>query len=302
MWSLNNKCWSIIFVFCAILTSCTSNKEPAKSYSNYNPKKAPLLNPYFVDLTEEAPTRFADLWNRKVINDLEINEVMLYTFGGKNPSDTLEKRIFTFSERGRNLDYKDYKFDESPAIWSQGELIWSNSYHHLNISFNKHFGINRLSTASISKTKDGFLVLKRKALDRFDTTFVKGTLEQPKSVVSKIGKNIFSIDVFLPEGSSTDDIKAAFDTLAYTSEDLIFAQKNVIFIENNKPTGAFLLNEAFSQVTQTRLWEYDTNGNLTLYEEYIGNATIRSITWTYRDDLLPKTITIGRKQYFYAYK
>lgn len=302
MWSLNNKCWSIILFFFAILISCAPKPETAKSFGNYNPKKVSILNPYFIDLTEEAPTRFADLWNRQIINDLEINEISVYTFGGKNPSDTLEKRLFTFSDSGRNLEYKDYKYDESPAIWSQGELVWSDSYHHLKINFDKHFGIKRLSTASINKTNDGFLVLKRKAHDRFDTTFVRGILDQPKSVVSKIGKNIFSIDVFLPIGSSTEDIKSAFDALSYTDEDLIFAQKNVVFIENDKPIGAFLLNDTFSQVTQTKLWEYDDNGNLTLYEEYIGNATVRSITWTYRDDLLPNTITIGRKQYFYAYK
>ena len=293
---------SIFFSFCAILVGCTPQKSTQKSFTSYDPEKEAILNPYFIDLSEEAPTRFMDVWNRNTIQSLNIQQIDVFTFGGKKPTDTLEKQVFFFKDEGKELDYTDYKFDESPAIWSQGSLNWTNNGKFLDIRFNRHFGINKQTHTTFEKTDNGYIVLKKKTMNRYDTTMIVGALDQPQSVVSKIGKNIYSIDLFLPVGSSTEDIKAAYNKLNYTYDETLFAQRSVVFTEHGRPVNAFLLNDEFRQVSQSKVWEYDQHGSLEFYEEYIGNSVVRTMKWEFGDDLLPKSVTIGRKQYFYAYK
>lgn len=293
---------SIFFGFCAIVIGCNQQKATQKSFSSYDPSSEAILNPYFIDLSEEAPTRFIDLWNRKTIQSLHIQQIDVFTFGGKKPTDTLEKQVFSFKNKGEKLDYTDYKFDESPSIWSQGSLNWSKNGKLLDIKFNRHFGINKQTHTTFEKTDDGYLVLKKKTMNRYDTTIIVGTLDQPQSVVSKIGKNIYSIDLFLPVGSSTEDIKNAYNKLNYSYDETLFAQRSIVFTENGRPVNAFLLNDEFRQVSQSKVWEYDKHGSLEFYEEYIGNSVVRSMKWTFNEDLLPESVTIGRKQYFYAYQ
>lgn len=301
MLSVKNNYWSIVLVS-LLAYSCTPAKTESKEFSGYQPSEDRILNAPFIGQLEDAPVHFCDLWNRKTIDKLGITRITVYSFGGKSPEDTLEKKVYQFSNHGLKLDYLDYKFDETPAVWSKGTAIWTNDRNILNLSFNKHFGIDRKLTTKIQRNEEGFMILRKKSLDRYDTTWIKGTLENPNLVLTKIGNSVFSVDVYLPEGSSTSDIKYAFDKLNLSPNDLLLTQKNVVFVKNGRPTSAFLLNELFSQVSQTKSWKYDGNENLVEYDEMIGSSTIRSITWKYRKDMLPESVTIDRNTYFYSYE
>ncbi len=282
--------------------SCTPAKTGSNEFSDYQPSEERILNAPFIGQLEDAPVHFADLWNRKTIDKLGITRITIYSFGGKSPEDTLEKKVFSFSDHGHKLDYLDYKFDETPAVWSKGTANWTSDENILNLSFSKHFGIDRKLTTKVQRTEDGFMILRKKSLDRYDTTWIKGTLENPNLVLTKIGKSVFSVDVYLPEGASTTDIEYAFAKLHLSPNDLLLTQKNVVFMKKGRPISAFLLNESFSQVSQTKSWKYDENENLIGYEETIGNSTVRSISWKYRKDLLPESVTIDRNTYFYHYE
>jgi len=301
MLSLKISYWSIIFLGLTLL-SCGGEQTSNKQFTDYNPKKDNIINPYWAEFIEDAPTRSPDCWNKLVINKLKIKSIELYAFGGDNPEDTLEKKIFSFSNKGRVLEYEDFKFSETPAIWSRGTLRFYEDFEEMDITFSKHFGINRQISTRALKTDECTILLRKKNGNLYDTTFVYGSLQKPHLVITKIGKNVYSIDAYVKSTASTSEIKAMFAKVNRPEAELLFSERNVVFIENGKPVSSFMLNEEFVQVTQVKQWDYDENQNLTRYQEFIGNSVVRDIEWTYRADFLLQSVTIDRKQYFCAYK
>ncbi len=294
-------CWSIIILGLAF-TSCSEEKSENKEYKEYHPAEDNIINPYWAEFTEDAPTRSPDCWNKNVLGKLKIKTIELYAFGGENPDDTLEKKLFSFSNNWRTLEYEDFKFSETPAIWSRGVLRFYEDFEEMDITFSKHFGINRQISTRAFKTDECVILLRKKNSNQFDTTFVYGSLLKPKLVVTKIGKNIYSIDAYMKSTASTSEIKSVFAKMNRNEDEMLFAQRNVVFVENEKPVSSFMLNEDYVQVSQVKQWDYDENQNLIRYQEFIGNSVVRDIEWVYRADLLPESITIDRKKYFCAYK
>src|SRR6218665_835686 len=149
MLSFKIWCWSIVFVGLTLF-SCSEEHSSNKQYTDYKPKEENIINPYWAEFIEDAPTRSPDCWNKSVLNKLGIKTIELYAFGGDNPEDTLEKKLFSFSNKGKVLNYEDFKFSETPAIWSRGTLRFYENFEEMDITFSKHFGINRqISTRAV---------------------------------------------------------------------------------------------------------------------------------------------------------
>lgn len=300
MLSLKINCWSIV-ILSLTLIACSDKHAKGKHYDNYSPQKHNIINPFWAEYIEDAPTRNPDCWNKRVIGSLEISSIELFAFGGDNPEDTLEKKSFEFQNKGKTLLYEDYKYSETPAIWSRGTLRFYDDDLQMDINFSKHFGINRQLSTRALKTDDCVVLLRKKGGNEYDSTFIYGTLEQPKMIITKIGKNVYSIDAYMSSTASTKEIKAVFKKVNRPESELLFTQRNVIFVENGRPVSAFMLNDDFVQVSQIKQWDYDQNENLIRYQEYIGNSVVRDIAWDYRGDLLPESVTIDRKRYFCVY-
>lgn len=291
---------SKILSICLFLYACENEPTEPILFDNYDPSKATLLYESFVMNIDEAPVHFIDTWNKSVIQQTGIKSITLYTKGGKNPEDTLEKKIFRFSEDAKTMNYADYRYDETPNNWSKGTIKTSNSQG--SIEFDNYYGIKRKTKTKIIETKEAILFLRTKSNNSFDSTWVVGSLEQPKKIISKIGKSLYSVELFMPSGSSNSQIENAFKSLGYSDQALLLAEKTVVFVEKGKPVNAFSLNETYSQVAQIRSWTYNKEQQLTLYEEQMGNTVTKSISFTYRKDQLPATMTIDRKLYFYSYE
>lgn len=301
MWSAKYTCLSIL-VLAFAFTHCSSPATTDRTFSNYDPAKRSLLNYTFIGAVDNAPVHALETFDRAVINDLDIKSITIFSKGGKNPEDTLEKRQYSYSDQAKQLHYTDYRFDETPNIWSDGKLDFNWKEGNGNIVFTKNFGVQRSHKTKIERIKNGYLFLREKLANRIDSTWIYGDLKLPDKVITKIGNSLYSVEIFLPEGSSTSQIESVFNNLGFTQQSLMLAEKTVVFTKNNRPTSAFLLNEFFSQIAQTKKWVYDKQQNLIQYDEYVGNTTTRSISWSYREDLLPDMMTIDRKQYFYSYE
>lgn len=301
MLSLKISCWSIA-ITCLTFVSCSDRTASTRQYPDYKPSEENIINPYWAEFTEDAPTRTPDCWNKSVLKKLKIGTVELYAFGGDNPDDTLEKKLYVFSNNWKVLSYEDFKFSETPAIWSRGTLRYYEDFEEMDITFSRHFGINRQISTRALKSDDCTILLRKKNGNQFDTTFVYGSLLKPELVITKIGKNVYSVDAYMSSTSSTSDIRAVFEKLDRNEDEMLFAQRNVVFTENGKPVSSFMLNDEYAQVTQIKQWDYDKNRNLTRYQEFVGNSVVRDIEWNYRADLLPESITIDRKKYFCTYK
>lgn len=293
---------SIVSLIICCFTSCETGTTINKTYPGFAPAKMSIFNNSFIANSDEAPIFFLDIWNRNAIRILGIRRITVYCKGGKNPEDTLEKRIFDFKDQAQQLNYSDYRFDETADVWSAGS-IYFDEHNGGEIKFSQHFGIKKNNVTRITPQGSSYLLLREKSGNRYDTTWVEGSFDHPKAVISKIGKSLFSMEVFVPEGSSTSEIATAFRRYAFPKEELALSEKTVVFTSNGKPLTAFALDENFSQVSQLKTWSYLKNGNLEHYEEYVGITPVRTITWTYRrTDNLPESMTIDRKQYFYAYE
>lgn len=291
---------SKILIVCLFFYACGNEHTNEAQFENYDPTAATLLYESFVMNIDEAPVHFVDCWNKTVIQKNGIRRLTLYTKGGKNPEDTLEKKVYAFSEDVKTTEYTDFRYDETPNNWSKGKIQFTKSGG--SIEFDNYYGIKRKTKTKIIQTASSLLFLRSKTNNSFDSTWVIGTLDQPKKIISKIGKSIYSIEVYMPMGSSTSEIEKAFKSLGYSEKALLLAEKTVVFIEKGKPISAFSLNETFSQVAQTRSWTYTKSKQLALYEEQMGNTVTKSISFTYRKDQLPATMTIDRKLYFYSYE
>jgi hypothetical protein len=146
------------------------------------------------------------------------------------------------------------------------------------------------------------MLLISKRSNRFDTTWVNGSFLRPSAVISKIGKSIYSVEVYLPDGSSSKDIARAFGEIPQLRNGFSTAQCAVVFTSDDRPVSSFQLNESFSQVAQLREWRYDSE-RITGYTEWFGNTTVREIAFEYEPtSQLPSSIIIDRNTYFCHYE
>jgi len=293
---------SIILIFCFLLLSCEESAKQDNPFHSIHPATDPLMNYAFVDALDEAPVNFPEAWNRESLRKAGIKKITMYSRGGKSPDDTLEQFVLDYQKDWSVLHYKGYKLDESRDAWTSGTIIHKKNDLSGEILFTKHFGIKKLLKTSISKIPDGYLLLRSKTGNRFDTTWLTGTLDRPKALISKIGRTLFSIDLYLPEGSSTQQIVNAFHRLPFSEEVIAGTQCTVIFTRKGRPQTAFLLNEQFSQVAKTRSWTYTKDFRIATYKEWIGSSVIKDMSWEYGSSSLPERLIINRKMYFYHYE
>lgn len=302
MSSLLNSRSSIIAAIVLFFCACSDKQSGIKEFKRLNLQKTPLFHYNSVGMLNEAPMSFVEPWNRAALQELGIKRITLYSKGGKNPDDTLEKITFSYSGQWETLAYKGFKFDETADTWTSGTLTLPGKEQSGTILFDKHFGIDKESKTLVKPTRKGYLLLHRKTGNRYDSTWVVGALEQPDAIITKIGRSVFSIELFLPEGSSTNDIVDRFGALSLDGDNLGAAQRTVTFTQNGRPLRTFLLNDAFSQVARIREWTYTKDANIATYQEWMGAALVRDMSWHYGKSQLPEYTTIDRNTYFYTYE
>jgi hypothetical protein len=282
--------------------SCAPASSGTKKFKRINLETNPLFYYSNVGTLNEAPVALVETWNRAALKKMGVRRITLFSKGGKNPDDTLERITFDYSNKWRTMNYEGYKFDEARDAWTLGTVAIPDRNQTGQIVFTRHFGIDKRLKTIVQPIENGILFLRDKGDDRFDTTWVVGTLERPKAIVSKIGNSIFSAEVYLPEGSSTKDIMRRFNQLPLAGGQIGTAHCSVIFTKGGKPQRAFLLNDRFSQVAKIREWTYNADNTISTYHEWMGASVTREMSWHYGKSQLPEYTVIDRNTYFYHYE
>lgn len=301
MSSLKNIHSSIFIGIFLLFTSCQNAPESTKSFPTIDLSATPLFYYTQVGSIEHPPLAFYESWNRSALKSLGIKQIELYSKGGKNPDDTLYRIVFRYDNNWQHLKFSAFNYEESKEPVTLGSV-------HLGkdkglISFPFYFGTDRDLKTDILPSKDGTLFLRRKQGNKSDTTWLIGMASDPKAIISKIGNSVFSVDLYLPDGSSKSDIVQRFNELpGITKTALITAQCSVTFTESGRPQRTFLLNEQFSQVAKIREWNYADNGNIAAYKEWTGDAQTLDMQWHYSNSQLPDYTVIDRNTYFYRYE
>ena len=296
------KLYSSIFLAVLFLIySCGTPETGDRIFPEVAIDETPFIRNAFVSTIDEAPVAFVTSWNHLALKKAGITSITMFSKGGKNPDDTLDKLVLTYSKNWTALLYQGFKFDETPTVWTSGKFSAAAKGHPGEIIFKRHYGIDKLLTTSIEVIDNGYRLLRRKTDSRFDTTWIFGTLTEPEAVASRIGKTLFSIDLYIKNGSSTQEIMAAFKKLPFDPADITSAQCTVIFTESGRPKEAFLLSDNFSQIAKTKAWTYNANHSIKTYQEWMGTSLVKDMVWEYGRSQLPEKLTIDRKTYFYRY-
>lgn len=301
MWSTKYIYSSITALFLASLAACTDNNNISTTLPTIDLKKTPLYHYTTVGTLIEAPVNYPEVWNRDALQQLGVRHVLMYSKGGKNPEDTLMQFRFDYSDNWKKLAYSDCKDERQLRLITKGSVNYKPDQSSGEIVFSQFFGVKKDMKTRIQQIDNGFLLLRSKSQQRYDTTWVIGSFNNPKVIVSKIGNSIFSVELFMPEGSSNKQITRTLESIPMLKNGFQAAQCSVVFMQHNKPQNAFLLNETNSQVAKIKEWTYKDDQILT-YKEWLGNSVVRDMSWYYNDSQLPEYTVIDRNTYFYRYE
>lgn len=283
-----------------MIVACNATTSTDKTFHRINLSETPLYLYPTIGSICETPVSYPETWNREALKKMGVHRIVLYSKGGKNPDDTLEKITLNYNQNWSRLSYTGYKYNESSSVWTSGKI--TGSYKDGKIQFIRHYGIHKNTETRMKAIPDGYLLLHAKSNNKNDTTWVIGTFEQPKAIISKIGNSLFSVDLFMPEGSSTSDIRSCFRSFSVTGSEPGSAHCTVTFMESGRPQRTFLLNEAFSQIAKIREWTYTDDDNIATFSEWTGNVLTSEMTWHYGKTQLPDYTIINRNTYFYHYE
>jgi len=302
MSSLKKLLSSIITAFLILLVSCTETPNREKSFKKIDLKKTPLFYYAYMGSLFESPVSFIETWNREALKAIGIKHIHYYSKGGDNPDDTLSETEYTYSNNWKTLTYNSVTFESTVQLKSNGTLILSDNPAIEHIHFTQLYGIKKQLKTTIKPVESGFLLLHAKRNDVYDSTWVIGSFAQPEAIVHKIGNSIFSVELFLPEGSSKSEIIQHFDKLPMTDSLLAAIQCTVTFMSDDKPQRSFLLDERFSQIAKIKEWTYTKDNGISTYREWTGTSLTHDIQWHYGNSQLPTYATIDRNTYFYSYE
>jgi hypothetical protein len=294
---------SIFLALILLQLSCSGESSRIRKFKQINLDKNPIFHYAHIGMLNEAPVSFVEPWNRNALKKMKVHRITLFSKGGKNPDDTLELIRFDYSNKWQDLRYEGFKFDESQEPWTVGTLLIPDKNQTGQILFSRHYGIEKKLKTIVQPTENGYLFLRQKAgNNHFDSTWVFGTLLKPEAIVSKIGKSVFSVELFMRENSSTRDIIRHFNALPVTGINIETAHCSVTFMRSGKPRRSFLLNDQFSQVAKIREWSYTPGNNIASYQEWMGDVPTREMSWHYGKSQLPEYTVIDRNTYFYHYE
>lgn len=290
---------SIVIASLFLLAGCGKSVGTEKTFQRIDLSETPLFYYPAIGMLCEAPVSYPEIWNRSALRQMGVHRIVLFSKGGKNPEDTLEKIVLNYDQHWENLIYQGFRFSESREAWTNGSI--SGDFKNGRIHFDRHYGIDKLTETRISTIPDGLLLLHQKN-GSADTTWIFGSFNNPKAIISKIGNSLFDVELFMPEGSSTREIIASFNSFPQTGGNMGYAHCSVTFMKSGLPQRSFLLNETFSQIARIREWTYTADHNIATYQEWNGNSLTHSMSWHYDKSQLPEYTIIDRNTYFYHYE
>jgi hypothetical protein len=286
-----------------LLFSCSDDSNKSFESINYNPSKDQLFKIGMSTNSIHTPLQFLPVWNYATVEKLKIKKITVFSFGGKSPTDTLQKNIFSF-------DWKTYKtnFTEK-GITPTGEYKSIGKYKVLN---NNHTEID-LRIIDEDKKEKNFktiikqkgpirMILKQKVNAKIDTTFIHTIDKNHKVSIFKIGDNVQGIQFIVPQNTKTSELKRIVSKLNLRKELITSSTLSVIYTKNGLPIEAYNLNDEFVQFSKEKEWFYTKNKCVEKYIEYYNNSVVKTVTFKYSKNFLPKKMIVNNIHYHFEYQ
>ena len=143
------------------------------------------------------------------------------------------------------------------------------------------------------------MILKHKVNDKIDTTFIQTIDKNHKVSIIKIGKIVQGIQFIVPENTKTSELKRIFSKLKLEQEIISNSILSVIYTNNGLPIESYSLSDDFVQFAKEKEWFYTKNKCVEKYIEYYNNSIVKTVTFKYSKNFLPKTMIVNNIHYHF---
>jgi len=286
-----------VFTLLVILGSCI--ERPKHNYSlpsNTSLSEYSLYNIYFIDQLNETPFQFGDIWNDSLLRISGINRIRFIAKGLKNPDDTSELIQYSFNKKFALSHFAYTQFDVSKTPICEAKF--DNNTGKLNL----YFGENVNQTLKRIEENNRIVQLRERKNGIWDTTFIYGSMERPYAIVEKSGNFISHINLIIKEGEPLKNTKNILKLINIEMPELINAEKNVTYIDQNyRPQRSYLIDESFVQTNLVAEWEYENNKKLISFKRFVNASPIKEYTFHYTEDKLLRSFEYNRVKFKVEY-
>jgi hypothetical protein len=287
----------LTFSFALLFHSCIEG--PKHNYSlpsNVSLSEYTLYNPFFIDQLNETPFQFGNIWNDSLLKIAGINRIKFIAKGLKNPEDTSELIQFSFNTEYdlSTFNYTQFEVSKTP--------ICQASFNGVNGKLDRYFGENVNQKLERKNEKTRILQLRERKNGVWDTTFIYGSLDRPYAIIEKSGTFISHINLVIKEGEALNRTKEILASLSIEMSDLLNAEKNVTYVDQNyRPQRTYLIDESFVQTNLVAEWEYENNKKLIGFKKFVNSSPIKEYSFNYTDDKILRSFEFNRVKFTVEY-
>lgn len=283
--------------------SCSNDSENKVESLKYNPSKEQIFKIGLSTNSIHTPLQFLPVWNYLTIKKLKINKITVYSFGGKNPSDTLQKNCFDFDWKNNRANFTEKGITPTGVYNSIGKYIVKNDNQtEIDLKI-----VDEDKKVKVFKTKiinkgSVRMILKHKINEKIDTTFIHTIDNKHKITVFKIGDIIQGVQFMVPQNTKTSELKSLFSKLKLDPITNSTSTLSVIYTKNNLPIESFNLNDDFIQFSKEKEWFYSSKNCLEKYIEYYNNSIVKTVKFEYTKNYIPKKMIVNNIHYYFEYQ
>lgn len=287
----------LILPFALLFHSCIEG--PKHDYAlpvNVSLSEYTLYNPFFIDQLNETPFQFGNIWNDSLLKIARINRIKFIAKGLKNPDDTSELIQYSFNQKFEltTFNYTQFNVAKTPICFA--------SFKGNTGILNRYFGENVNQKLEKVIEQNRVLQLRERKNGIWDTTFIYGSMEKPYAIVEKSGLFISHINFIIKEGEALNKTKELLSTLNIEMSELLNAEKNVTYVDQNyRPQRSYLIDESFVQTNLVAEWEYENNKKLIGFKKFVNTSPIKEYSFKYTDDKLLRSFEYNRVKFTVEY-
>lgn len=294
---------TFVVSFLFVCVKCTSSPEnqqvekiASKKYSDTT-----IFNPIYFGHLLESPSNIGSIWNQSILQANEISMINLYSKVLFGPRNLLEKYVYTFYENGKEKEFSHYLYKKSTAPITHIQFSYpSSEKEQLTINNYMNNGAHPPVFFHISDS----LTLQMNVLGSTasDSTYYYPNHKNPKMIVRKRGNLIESVQILSSEKFTSAGFKNELQKIDSTLLSFELADKFYTYMEKDLPIETHYLDEKWNKAEKHQTWEYNSNKQLTYYEEFVLGSRTKEIELTYGDDNLPKALIFNRQKMYFHYK
>lgn len=286
-----------------LLFSCSDDSYKSFESVNYNPAKDQLFKIGMSTNSIHTPLQFLPVWNYSTIEKLKIQKISVFSFGGKSPTDTLQINNFSFDWNTNKANFTEKGNTPTGEYQSIGRYKILNKNHtEIDLRIIDEDKKVKIFKTKIKQKGPIRLILKQKVNDKIDTTFIHTIDKNHKVSIFKIGEIVQGIQFIVPQNTKTSELKRICSKLNLGQEIITSSTLSVIYTNNGLPIEAYNLNDEFVQFSKEKEWFYTKNKCVEKYIEYYNNSVVKTVTFKYTRDFLPKKMIVNNIHYYFEYQ